>query len=518
MTRRFSLAGRLSRVLAVCVAFALIVMMVASTFLMRSWMLTNVDSELHRLSQRAGEDLDFGELDAEDGFTHGGEDPQSAGPEAGRAERSEPGGHSGPPGPGFGGPGVADGTLQYVSEGGRAAGAIITDFRVRALDDEALVALSAVPADGHVRSVHLKRWGTFRVRAQSFEGKTVLVGRQSDRVDGVIWMLAAVEAGLFLLVTISAAFLGRAWVRRELRPLGVVREKATAIAGRDLAEDTRDLMRVGEEARRGPIEVAEVAGAFNAMVDAVEDGMERRARNEAKLRQFIADASHELRTPLASVQGYAQLALRHIDEASRTQALERILSEGERMASLVEQMLTLARLDGDRELACDSVDVVPLVLDALSDAHVLAPDHVWEAGPMSEATVLGDEAALRQILTNLLTNARVHTPAGTRIVVSLTRVAPTSAAGEDDADTEGRPASSMITLRVADDGPGIPAHIRGRVFDRFVRADSSRTRDGRGSTGLGMSIVESLAHAMGGCVRLADCERGTVIDVTLPAA
>ena len=142
------------------------------------------------------------------------------------------------------------------------------------------------------------------------------------------------------------------------------------------------------------------------------------------------------------------------------------------------------------------------------------------------APVLGDESALRQILTNLLANARVHTPSGTRVVVSVLRsrdeAVAASAAPRGPAkgrgSATGAQASSMITIRVADDGPGIPADIRDRVFDRFVRGDSSRTRDGRGSSGLGMSIVESLARAMGGSVRLVDSEKGTVIDVTLPAA
>ena len=182
------------------------------------------------------------------------------------------------------------------------------------------------------------------------------------------------------------------------------------------------------------------------------------------------------------------------------------------MASLVEEMLTLARLDGDRALKRDNVDVIPLILDALSDAHVVAPDHAWELGEASDIQVLGDEAALRQILTNLLANARVHTPAGTRVTVSL------SSLPADHEPGQGAPASSMVRIRVADDGPGSPAEIRDRVFDRFVRGDSSRTRDGRGSSGLGMSIVESLARAMGGSVRLVDSEKGTVIDVTLPAA
>ena len=257
-----------------------------------------------------------------------------------------------------------------------------------------------------------------------------------------------------------------------------------------------------------------LALVFAAAIGYVLSGGAMKPVREAyeKQRQFAADASHELRTPLASVQGYAQLARRDIGEASRTQALERISSEGARMASLVEEMLTLARLDGNRALKRDTIDVIPLILDALSDAHVVAPDHAWELDEASDIQVLGDEAALRQILTNLLANARVHTPAGTRVTVSLSRVPDGGGAGTD------APASSMVRIRVADDGPGIPAEIRDRVFDRFVRGDSSRTRDGRGSSGLGMSIVESLTRAMGGSVRLVDADKGTVIDVTLPAA
>ena len=520
MTRRPSLAGRLSRALAACVALALIVMVAASTLVMRSWMLANMDSELHRLSQRAGEHLDVEDApDPEvEGDDSGDDDSDDAGARAvpqsgGRVPR--PGGPvvpGGPRGPGFGGSGIAEGTLQYVNEDGESAGAVVSNFSVKYLDQHALEILAHVPTDGAPHTVRLKGLGTFRATSQVIDDKTILVGVQMDSVDDVILMLVAVEVGLSLVVAIAAGFVGRAWVRRELRPLGVVRAAAADIASRDLADDAEELTRVGEEATSGPVEVADVAGALNSMIDAVEDGMERRARSEAKLRQFVADASHELRTPLASVQGYAQLARRDIDEASRTQALERISSEGARMASLVEEMLTLARLDGDRALKRDNVDVIPLILDALSDAHVVAPDHAWELGEAADAPVLGDEAALRQILTNLLANARVHTPAGTRVTVSLSPLPADREAGR------GAPASSMVTLRVADDGPGIPADIRDRVFDRFVRGDSSRTRDGRGSSGLGMSIVESLARAMGGSVRLVDSERGTVIDVTLPAA
>ena len=524
MTRRPSLAGRLSRALAACVALALIVMVVASTLVMRSWMLANMDSELHRLSQRAGERLDVAdapddEVDTDDDSDDDADDdsdddgarttPQSS---VHAPRSSGPLVPGGPKGPGFGGSGIAEGTLQYVSEDGELAGAVVSNFSVTYLNAPALAILAAVPADGGMHTVRLKGMGTFRVTARVVEGKTVLVGIPMDSIDDVVLMLVGVEIGLSLVVAIAAGFAGRAWVRRELRPLSVVRAAAADIASRDLADESGNLTRVSEEAISGPVEVADVAGALNSMIDAVEDGMERRARSEAKLRQFVADASHELRTPLASVQGYAQLARRDIDEASRTQALERISSEGARMASLVEEMLTLARLDGNRALKRDNVDVIPLILDALSDAHVVAPDHAWELGEASDIQVLGDEAALRQILTNLLANARVHTPAGTRVTVSLS---PLPADRESAKDA---PASSMVRIRVADDGPGIPAEIRDRVFDRFVRGDSSRTRDGRGSSGLGMSIVESLARAMGGSVRLADADKGTVIDVTLPAA
>ena len=309
MTRRRSLAGRLSRALAACVALALIVMVAASTLVMRSWMLGNMDSELHRLSQRAGEHLDVedapgDEVDADDDSDGGARAVQQSG---GRVP--PPGGPvvpGGPKGPGFGGSGIAEGTLQYVSEDGQAAGAVVSNFSVTYLNEPALEILAHVPTDGAPHTVHLKELGTFRVTSQVVNDKTVLVG---------------VEVGLSLVVAIAAGFAGRALVRRELRPLGVVRAAAADIASRDLADDAEELTRVGEEATSGPVEVADVAGALNSMIDAVEDGMERRARSEAKLRQFVADASHELRTPLASVQGYAQLARRDIDEASRTQAL-----------------------------------------------------------------------------------------------------------------------------------------------------------------------------------------------------
>ena len=226
MTRRPSLAGRLSRALAACVALALIVMVAASTLVMRSWMLANMDSELHRLAQRAGEHLDVEDapddgVDADDESDDDDSDdagarmaPQSGG----RAPR--PGGPvvpGGPKGPGFGGSGIAEGTLQYVSEDGQATGAVVSNFSVAYLNEPALAILAAVPTDGAPHTVRLKDLGAFRVTSQVVGDKTVLVGVQMDSVDDVVLMLVAGEVGLSLVVAIAAGFAGRARLRSGVR-------------------------------------------------------------------------------------------------------------------------------------------------------------------------------------------------------------------------------------------------------------------------------------------------------------
>ena len=221
MKRRPSLAGRLSRALAACVALALVIMVAASTLVMRSWMLANVDSELHRLADQASKHLDLDDAPEDDEDEEYGEsdddDDAAARPPAQPSGAPRPGGPGvpgGPKGPGFGGSGVAEGTLQYVSEDGQAAGAVVSNFSVTYLNEPALEILAHVPTDGAPHTVHLKESGTFRVTSQVVDDKTVLVGVQMDRVDDVVLMLVAVEVGLSLVVAIAAGFAGRAWVRR----------------------------------------------------------------------------------------------------------------------------------------------------------------------------------------------------------------------------------------------------------------------------------------------------------------
>jgi two-component system OmpR family sensor kinase len=241
------------------------------------------------------------------------------------------------------------------------------------------------------------------------------------------------------------------------------------------------------------------------MLGQLESAFKERERNEARLKQFVADAAHELRTPLAAIRGYAELyrsgGIAPGDELS--QAMARIEGEGMRMGSLVDDLVLLARLDQQQPLGREEVDLADLARDAVADLKATEPDRPVDLDAPSPAIVLGDEARLRQVLANLLTNARVHTPAGTPVHVAVV------------ADGQ---ANREVVLRVADEGPGIDADQRARIFERFYRTDASRSRD-TGGSGLGLSIVAAVVHAHGGRAA-ADGEPGggAVFTVHLPAA
>ena len=492
-----------------------------STVSLRHTLMARTDSQLMAAAQRAADkrhDLTQEAKKASDEAAQEGTEKPGGQPDGAGGADGDPGKQGVPPG--LDAAGQSTGTLTLITaqtsaSSSEAAAYIDKDGHYAAISKEDCRLLLSEATEDHPVTVHLHHLGSYRVVATRDEASdsTVITGLSLEGDKALIRTQLLIELAVALVGALVVALAGRVMVRSSLAPLERVARTAHRVASQPLERGEVSIEdRVEKADLDSSAEVGQVGGALNTLLGHVESALGARQRSETQVRQFVADASHELRTPLASVQGYAQLARRDIDEASRTQALERISSEGARMASLVEEMLTLARLDGNRALKRDNVDVIPLILDALSDAHVVAPDHAWELGEASDIQVLGDEAALRQILTNLLANARVHTPAGTRVTVSLSR------APQGVEPAKGAPASSMVRIRVADDGPGIPAEIRDRVFDRFVRGDSSRTRDGRGSSGLGMSIVESLARAMGGSVRLADADKGTVIDVTLPAA
>jgi len=309
--------------------------------------------------------------------------------------------------------------------------------------------------------------------------------------------LLAVEAlvGLAVLVLLSAGDL--AVVRRALRPLGLIAATAAAIAA-------------GDRSRRVPLaasdtEVGRVAGALNRMLTENEAAFAAREGSEARLRRFVANASHELRTPLASVRGYTEL-LQTGDAATpadRTLTLTRIEAEAIRMSGLVEDLLLLARLDQGRRLRRDPVDLAALATDAVTDLRAADPTRPVALHADTQVIVAGDADRLRQVLANLLTNARQHTPPGTPVQVSVHSLGPTA------------------VLEVADDGPGLTPSQAAQVFERFYRADPSRTRtsDGTLGAGLGLAIVAAITHGHGGhAAATTRPGTGASFRVELPAA
>jgi two-component system OmpR family sensor kinase len=241
--------------------------------------------------------------------------------------------------------------------------------------------------------------------------------------------------------------------------------------------------------------------ALNRMLGHIGNALTARHATETRVRQFVADASHELRTPLAAIRGYAELTRRSRADVPPeiAHAMSRVESEAERMTVLVQDLLLLARLDAGRPLENAEVDLTRLVLDAVSDARVAAQGHVWRLElPAEPVTVVGDGDRLHQVLANLLSNARTHTPPGTTVTTGLS-VSP----------------GHGVELTVTDDGPGISAELLPDVFERFGRGDSSRSR-AAGSTGLGLSIVSAVVAAHGGTVGVASEPGKTRFTVRLP--
>jgi two-component system OmpR family sensor kinase len=328
------------------------------------------------------------------------------------------------------------------------------------------------------------------------------------RQDGTIVVTAAPLSGVedtiaHVVRAVALAALGTlglaalvSWglIRAGLRPIDRMIDTAAAIAGGDLS-------------RRVPgadphTELGQLGTALNEMLGQIERSTAARVASEERMRRFVADAAHELRTPLTSLQGNAELyhqgALATPEDISR--AMSRIESSAGRMGRLVEDLLLLARLDQQRTLEREPVDLVALAREAAADFGAVAPDRPFEQQLDGETVVLGDRIRLRQMIDNLLSNAWTHTPTATPVRLAVRRH------GQD------------AELVVADEGPGIPPEAQERVFERFWRADPGRTRK-RGGTGLGLAIVSSIVAAHGGTVDLASTPgRGTTFTVHLPLA
>ena len=350
--------------------------------------------------------------------------------------------------------------------------------------------------------------GQFRVAADlvripvTGDPGVLVVGQSLSEVNATTGSLVLIFLLITLVALVAAGVATAVIVRLALRPLDRVAATAARVA--ELPLDKGDVAlaeRVPEKDTDPRTEVGKVGDALNRMLGHVEDALVSREQSENKVRKFVADASHELRTPLASIRGYSELTRRSGIELHPDiqRSLGRIESESIRMGDLVEDLLLLARLDEGRELVLGDVDLLPIVVDAVGDAAVAGPDHVWNLGPLPEepVIVLGDAGRLHQVIVNVLANARIHTPAGTTVDVGLTV----------EGDT------AVVTVR--DDGPGIPEDLQPVLFERFARGDSSRSR-ATGSTGLGLAIVAAVVDGHGGVVEVASRPGDTRFTVRLP--
>ena len=309
----------------------------------------------------------------------------------------------------------------------------------------------------------------------------------NNAVDDLVRRVAAGGA----LAALAAGGVSWWFIRRGLQPVDHMVDTAAAIADGDLTarmshpEPGTELGRLGI--------------ALNDMLSQIETADAARAASEDRLRRFVADAAHELRTPLTSLRGYAELYRQGAlpDETAVNSAMGRIESEGSRMARLVDDLLLLARMDQARGVEPRPVDLALLVTDAVADFQVVSPTYPVTMA-VEPVVVAGDRMRLRQVVDNLLSNVRTHTPAGTAVSISLRR--------------EG----GMALLSVADNGPGVAMEDQEHIFERFWRADKARTRS-KGGSGLGLAIVASLVEAHGGSITIASRPgQGTTFTVTLP--
>ncbi|WP_457254194.1 HAMP domain-containing sensor histidine kinase [Pedococcus sp. P5_B7] len=409
------------------------------------------------------------------------------------------------PGPGGGGPlpgGGGQSLTLVVRDSLVSVNRVEHDETTGTLTTAQVSALLAAGIGTNPKTVEIEGLGTYRLAsAHESDGDTVISGLPTGGVTATINQVITLMVGGTVIGFILVSAGGLWLVRRNLAPLQRVAHTATKVS--NLKLDSGDVAlaeRLADTDTDPRTEVGQVGLALNNMLDNVEGALQARHDSEQRVRQFVADASHELRTPLASIRGYAELSRREREPvpASVTHALSRVESEALRMQGLVEDLLLLARLDAGRPLDREPVDLSLLAMDAVSDAHAASPDHRWELDlPDQPVEVTGDSARLHQVVANLLANARTHTPAGTRVIMSV------------------KPDGQWIRLSVSDDGPGVPEALQRNVFQRFTRGDDSRNR-ASGSSGLGLSIVDAVAKSHGGNVELSSSPGDTTFTVALP--
>ncbi|HTQ22274.1 HAMP domain-containing sensor histidine kinase [Mycobacterium sp.] len=404
-------------------------------------------------------------------------------------------------------PGQTPGNLIAVVHDGVVVGsAVFSEDEPRPAPPDVVRAIQEQHwVDGPPHTQKLGSLGSYRVDC-SIEGSDVLVvGVSLNLANQIIKrknITTTILVAAALLITAGLTI----WVvGLALRPLQRVAATAAEVAAMPLTGDDHHISaRVRPEDTDPDNEVGIVGHTLNRLLDNVDSALAHRADSDLRMRQFITDASHELRTPLASIQGYAELTRQDSSALPPTTeyALARIESEARRMTSLVDQLLLLSRLGEGEDLQTDDVDLADVTINAVNDAAVAAPTHEWVKNlPDAPVWIRGDQARLHQLVSNLLTNARVHTPAGVTVTTEISR----HFRGPD---------APFAELTVGNDGPDIDAAILPRLFQRFVRADQSRT-NGAGN-GLGLAIVSSIVKAHHGSVTAESANGRTVFRVRIP--
>lgn len=407
-------------------------------------------------------------------------------------------------------PGQASGTLITCvdSEGSiEIASKLGSDGTIRSLspnDQVTLGTLALNSSKSEEREVTLEA-GTYLIqitpKANSSSDAQV-VGIPLNNVQQTLTIFVIVVSIGSIAVMVGAGVAGSYIIRRTMKPLERVSAVATDVAHLDLEEHTiSSAVRVDPRDSDPRTEVGAVGYALNQLLDNVNSALEVRERTEHQIRAFIADASHELRTPLAAIKGYFDM-LRWTEPLSESgqSSLARIDSQTERMSRLVEDLLTLARLDEGREPKLETVDLTELLVECTSDMQAAARTHVWHLDvPHEPVEVVADRSQMQHVILNLLSNARKHTDEGTRVIAGLS---------VDRAHRE-------VVVSVVDNGPGIDPEFLPKIFDRFTRADKARSGSD-GTTGLGLAIVQAIVQAHGGSIQVQSQPGHTVFTVRLP--
>jgi two-component system OmpR family sensor kinase len=407
----------------------------------------------------------------------------------------------------IGAPGQAAGTVVAIVRDGSVVLGGYTDSEgdQHGLTSAQERTLAAVDNGAGPVTITLGGLGAYRVQTVEHDGDRFVTALPLGDLDAAIARLLLVIGVVTVVGLIVAALVLRLLVRRSLRPLERVASVASDVTALDLERgDPAIPVRVLPSDLAANREVGQVGTALNRLLGHVARALAVRRDAEAGMRTFIADASHELRTPIATVRAYAELTASSSDVEAIHRNVDRIEREAVRMGDLVEELLLLARLDASAmasgpDPAREPVDLTSLVVEATMDARATAPGHRWTLQVLDDhpLVVSGDPRQLRHVVTNLIVNARTHTPSGTAVVVSLQRV------GE------------VVRFVVANDGPAIPPDALPTLFDRFTRGEASRSRE-HGTSGLGLAIVRGVVSSHGGSVRVASEPGRTAFTVDLP--